>query len=142
MTSLDQTIRVEPSDCCGLIGPNGCGKSSLLKAIGGLIEHDSGDCVIAQNVQLGYLEQTGTSGSTLTIYKEATSKMETLNRLKKMLAVAKVRTEHEGGSEGSSGMERVDGDNAEKISNVLSGLSFDRGRGRRNRARHYPADGK
>ena len=106
MTSLDQTIRVEPSDCCGLIGPNGCGKSSLLKAIGGLIEHDSGDCVIAQNVQLGYLEQTGTSGSTLTVYKEATSKMETLNRLKKMLQRwRRVRIrERRGGSERPSGM--------------------------------------
>ena len=49
------------------------------------MEHDSGECAIAPNVQLGYLEQTGTSGSTLTIYDEATSKMETLNRLKKTL---------------------------------------------------------
>ena len=49
------------------------------------MEHDSGECAIAPNVQLGYLEQTGTSGSTLTIYEEATSKMETLNRLKKTL---------------------------------------------------------
>jgi ATPase subunit of ABC transporter with duplicated ATPase domains len=79
MTSSDETIRCEPGDCCGLIGPNGCGKSSLLKALGGLMEHDSGECAIAPNVQLGYLEQTGTSGSTLTIYEEATSKMETLN---------------------------------------------------------------
>ena len=130
MTSLDQTIRVEPSDCCGLIGPNGCGKSSLLKAIGGLIEHDSGDCVIAQNVQLGYLEQTGTSGSTLTIYKEATSKMETLNRLKKMFASGGEGYVFESAEEEAKARaewERVDGDNAEKrISNVLSGLGFDK----------------
>ena len=97
------------------------------------MEHDSGECVIAQNVQLGYLEQTGTSGSTLTIYDEATSKMETLNRLKKTLF---------GGGEGDeyalnasaaeeaearAEWERVDGDNAEKrISSVLSGLGFDK----------------
>ena len=127
MTSLDPTVRVEPGDCCGLIGPNGCGKSSLLKAIGGLMEHDSGECVIAQNVELGYLEQTGTSGSTLTIYDEATSKMETLNRLKaKMFGEYAFESAAEE-AEARAEWERVDGDNAEKrISAVLSGLGFDK----------------
>jgi len=127
MTSLDPTVRVEPGDCCGLIGPNGCGKSSLLKAIGGLMEHDSGDCVIAQNVELGYLEQTGTSGSTLTIYDEATSKMETLNRLKAKMFGGYAFESAAEEAEARAEWERVDGDNAEKrISGVLSGLGFDK----------------
>ena len=76
------------------------------------MEHDSGECAIAPNVQLGYLEQTGTSGSTLTIYDEATSKMETLNRLKKMFSgdgedgfnTPSMIREHGGGSGGASRM--------------------------------------
>ena len=98
------------------------------------MEHDSGECAIAPNVQLGYLEQTGTSGSTLTIYEEATSKMETLNRLKKTLFGDDGEDEeyalHASAAEEAEARAewgRVDGDNAEKrISSVLSGLGFDK----------------
>ena len=93
------------------------------------MEHDSGECAIAPNVQLGYLEQTGTSGSTLTIYDEATLKMETLNRLKKTLFGDDGEDEeyalHASAAEEAEARAewgRVDGDNAEKrISSVLSG---------------------
>lgn len=44
-------------DRVGLIGPNGCGKSTLMKIIAGIIPQDSGQVIIGQTVKLGYYAQ-------------------------------------------------------------------------------------
>ena len=41
----------------GVIGSNGSGKSSLLKILAGIDKDFIGDCQIAKNVRIGYLEQ-------------------------------------------------------------------------------------
>ena len=41
----------------GIIGPIGCGKSTLIKIIAGLIEPDSGSVEIGETIQLGYFAQ-------------------------------------------------------------------------------------
>ncbi|MDI9404504.1 MAG: ABC-F family ATP-binding cassette domain-containing protein [Limnohabitans sp.] len=41
----------------GLVGRNGCGKSTLFKLIAGLIKPDDGEVQIARTVRIGYLEQ-------------------------------------------------------------------------------------
>ena len=41
----------------GIIGPNGCGKSTLIKIIAGLIEPDSGSVEIGETIRLGYFAQ-------------------------------------------------------------------------------------
>lgn len=41
----------------GIIGPNGCGKSTLMKIITGKIEPDHGDVEIGDTIQIGYFAQ-------------------------------------------------------------------------------------
>lgn len=44
-------------DRVGLIGPNGCGKSTLMKIIAGIIPRDSGQVIVGQTVKIGYYAQ-------------------------------------------------------------------------------------
>lgn len=48
-------------DRVGFIGPNGCGKSTLMKMIAGMIPQDSGQIIVGQTVKLGYYAQELTS---------------------------------------------------------------------------------
>lgn len=41
----------------GIIGQNGCGKSTLIKMIAGLIQPDSGEIEIGETIKIGYLAQ-------------------------------------------------------------------------------------
>lgn len=41
----------------GIIGPNGCGKSTLMKLITGVLAPDAGEVVIGDTIQIGYFAQ-------------------------------------------------------------------------------------
>ena len=44
-------------DRVGFIGPNGCGKSTLMKIIAGIIPQDSGNVIVGQTIKMGYYAQ-------------------------------------------------------------------------------------
>lgn len=50
----DFTYNLLKGDRIGFVGPNGCGKTTLMKMIAGFIEPDSGDIVVGQTVKIGY----------------------------------------------------------------------------------------
>ena len=45
------------NDRIGIVGPNGCGKTTLLKIINGTVAPDLGEVIIGQTVKLGYYAQ-------------------------------------------------------------------------------------
>lgn len=45
------------NDRIGFIGPNGCGKTTLMKLIAGIIEPDEGKVIVGQTVKIGYYSQ-------------------------------------------------------------------------------------
>ena len=53
----DFTYIVLKNQRLGIIGPNGCGKSTLMKIITGVIEPDSGEVEIGDTIQIGYFAQ-------------------------------------------------------------------------------------
>ena len=53
----DVNLTIREHDFIGIIGPNGCGKSTLMKIITGKIEPDHGDVEIGDTIQIGYFAQ-------------------------------------------------------------------------------------
>lgn len=45
------------NDRIGIIGPNGCGKTTLLRIIAGVLSPDSGKMEVGQTIRLGYFSQ-------------------------------------------------------------------------------------
>lgn len=45
------------NDRIGMIGPNGCGKTTLLKIINGIVEPDTGTVEMGQTIRVGYFSQ-------------------------------------------------------------------------------------
>lgn len=45
------------NDRIGIIGPNGCGKTTLLKIINGIVKPDTGSVEVGQTIKIGYFSQ-------------------------------------------------------------------------------------
>ena len=53
----DVSFRLTSGDRAGLIGPNGTGKSTLLRIVAGLDSPDSGSVALARGTRIGFLQQ-------------------------------------------------------------------------------------
>ena len=53
----DMNFDLPPGGIVGVIGPNGAGKTTLFKMITGQEKPDSGEMIIGETVQLGYVDQ-------------------------------------------------------------------------------------
>ena len=63
----DASLVLQDSQRLGLVGVNGCGKSTLMKIIAGLEPYDGGTLTMQKGLRLGYLAQQGmvTPGKTV-----------------------------------------------------------------------------
>jgi ATP-binding cassette subfamily F protein 3 len=82
------TFHLRPGDHAGLVGRNGTGKTTLLRAIVGEVSPDSGKVEVRPNIRLGWLPQQAVSGSTLPVWDEVRSRMTRLNQLRADLDAA------------------------------------------------------
>ncbi|MGN0793248.1 MAG: ABC-F family ATP-binding cassette domain-containing protein [Aristaeellaceae bacterium] len=69
----------------GLVGVNGCGKSTLMKIIAGVEASDGGTITMQKGLRLGYLAQQGEVGEGRTVLEELESVFEPVVRMEQQL---------------------------------------------------------
>lgn len=77
---------VRDHDRTAIIGPNGTGKSTLIKILLGQEEASSGQVIISKNVKIGYLSQDVIENPDNTLYEEALSVFKPLMEEEKKLS--------------------------------------------------------
>ena len=81
----DVAFSVEQGDIIGLIGGNGCGKTTLFRIISGEETADGGGVVRKSGVTVGVLNQHACQGSKKTAYNETLSVFDELLTLEKQI---------------------------------------------------------
>ena len=82
---INATFDIAKGDKIGLIGSNGCGKTTLFKAICGSLEPAEGRVIKANLTEIGFVEQHACQGSTLTVYDELLTVFSHLFRMEEEL---------------------------------------------------------
>ena len=82
---INATFDIAKGDKVGLIGSNGCGKTTLFKAISGELEPADGRVIKASHTSIGIAQQHACAGSTLTVYDELLTVFSHLFRMEQEL---------------------------------------------------------
>ncbi|RKU06214.1 thiamine ABC transporter substrate-binding protein [Candidatus Poribacteria bacterium] len=128
----DISVAIAPGDRIGLIGRNGCGKTTLLKIISGMLTDFKGDVVLAKGCRIGYLSQEPDLERNCTLRQEMLTVFEERLALEdKMLMLAEEMEKQEAPhllqeyARIHEKHERLGGyDYEHQINRVLSGLGF------------------
>ena len=81
----DASLTLQDGQRMGLVGVNGCGKSTLMKIIAGLETADGGTVTMQKGLRLGYLAQQGEVGEGRTVLEELESVFEPVVRMEEQL---------------------------------------------------------
>jgi len=134
----DVSVRIEYGDRIGLVGHNGAGKTSLLKALGKVDTSVSGELSVAQGTSIGYLAQDPPPAGQRTLYEDLRvvfadllAEGEKLHRLEARMTELAESDQDLGGlltryGQQQEAFERAGGyDVDQRIRFVLSGLGLD-----------------
>ncbi|MGN0761834.1 MAG: ABC-F family ATP-binding cassette domain-containing protein [Aristaeellaceae bacterium] len=81
----DASLVLQDGQRMGLVGVNGCGKSTLMKIIAGLESADGGAITMQKGLKLGYLAQQGEVGEGRTVLEELESVFEPVVEMERQL---------------------------------------------------------
>ena len=81
----DASLVLQDGQRMGLVGVNGCGKSTLMKIIAGVESSDGGTITMQKGLRLGYLAQQGEVGEGRTVLEELESVFEPVVEMEKQL---------------------------------------------------------
>jgi ATP-binding cassette subfamily F protein 3 len=72
------SIEVRPGQKIGLVGPNGVGKSTLLRILGGDLPADAGEIAFHEKCRVAYLQQHPEFAGSVTVWQAASEGVRTL----------------------------------------------------------------
>ena len=81
----DVSLTIQQGERIGLVGVNGCGKSTLMRIIAGLDSQDSGEIALVRGTRIGYLAQQNMVTSGESIWNELQSVYEPVFAMEKRL---------------------------------------------------------
>jgi len=81
----DASLTLQDGERMGLVGVNGCGKSTLMKIIAGLESSDGGTITMQKGLKLGYLAQQGEVGEGRTVLEELESVFDPVVQMEQQL---------------------------------------------------------
>ena len=91
---LDVSFTLQQGDRMGLVGVNGCGKSTLMRIIAGLETPDSGEIAMVRGARVGYLAQQDMVTHGASVWDELQKVFEPVFEMEKRLRALEAEMAH------------------------------------------------
>ena len=88
------TFQVDSGERVGLLGPNGCGKTTFLRILTGEVHPDEGEIVVAPNKRLGLISQIPVYPALYTVEDVLDTAFEPLHRMEEEMSELSRRMEN------------------------------------------------
>lgn len=78
-------LQLHPGEKVGMVGPNGCGKTTILRLITGQVRQDMGQVIRQKGLRIGYLPQEASFSGERTVLEEMHAGVEEIFRLQEAI---------------------------------------------------------